>query len=104
MARRQLELSNEVAAELAGAQDSILRTRLRGARFELRNSPSPRADEAEPVLVSRSGTDPNAVFLVAPPTKTGSLGNVIVSAHSLYDKYWLKREIHKFYYSTEMKR
>ena len=26
MARRQLELSNEVAAELAGAQDSILRT------------------------------------------------------------------------------
>jgi phosphate starvation-inducible PhoH-like protein len=26
MARRQLELSNEVAAELAGAQDQILRT------------------------------------------------------------------------------
>src|ERR671932_105624 len=26
MARRQIELSNEVAAELAGAQDSILRT------------------------------------------------------------------------------
>src|SRR5919201_6826148 len=26
MARRQLELSNQVAAELAGAQDSILRT------------------------------------------------------------------------------
>ena len=26
MARRQLELSNDVAAELAGAQDSILRT------------------------------------------------------------------------------
>lgn len=37
-------------------------------RFELRNSPSPRRNEAEPVMVSRPDTDPEAVFLVAPPS------------------------------------
>ena len=35
-------------------------------RFELRNGPGPRVDEAEPILVARPDVDPAAVFLVAP--------------------------------------
>lgn len=35
-------------------------------RFELRSTPAPRLEEAEPVLSARDGVDPKSVFLVAP--------------------------------------
>lgn len=37
------------------------------ARFEMRNTPGFRADEAEAVMVARVGTDPASIFLVAVP-------------------------------------
>ncbi len=35
-------------------------------RFELRNTPRPRSEEAVPVMISRADVDPESVFLVAP--------------------------------------
>ena len=62
MARRQLELSNEVAAELAGAQDSILRTLEEHLDCEvfLRGNVVTLDGEAEAVQAGRDG-HPRAV-------------------------------------------
>jgi hypothetical protein len=40
-------------------------------RFELVNTPSHRADEAEPVLRTMDGIDPASIFLVAPSGSDG---------------------------------